>query len=142
MARVCASTPWDASTTGRITDVPDTEFAALLGRPIPDGSWTAEIDVNDPLSRLGEAKGALVRLLFRALEKKMNSDPSDSMMLYVYHLPLRAIAKTTAGMISENMVQDLLDMANGRGFAGLIRLIGHYFADKKKMSAYRAKLEK
>ena len=128
--------------TGRITDVPDTEFAALLGRPIPDGSWTAEIDVNDPLSRLGEAKGALVRLLFRALEKKMNSDPSDSMMLYVYHLPLRAIAKTTAGMISENMVQDLLDMANGRGFAGLIRLIGHYFADKKKMSAYRAKLEK
>ena len=127
--------------TGRITDVPDAEFATLLGRPIPDGSWTAEIDVNDPLSRLGDAKGALVRLLFRALEKKMNSDPSDSMMLYVYHLPLRAIAKTTAGMISENMVQDLLDMANGHGFAGLIRLIGHYFTDKKKMRVYRANLE-
>ncbi len=128
--------------SAKIADVSDAEFAALLGRPIPDGSWTKEIDVNDPLSRLGDARGGLVRLIFRALKKKMESDPSDSMMLYVFHLPLRGIAKTTAGMITENMVQDLLDMANGQGFAGLCRLIGHSLSDKKKIKAYRAKLEK
>ena len=128
--------------SAKIADVSDAEFAALLGRPIPDGSWTKEIDVNDPLSRLGDARGGLVRLIFRALKKKMESDPSDSMMLYVFHLPLRGIAKTTAGMITENMVRDLLDMANGRGFAGLCRLIGHSLSDKKKIKAYRAKLEK
>ena len=83
-----------------------------------------------------------MRLIFRALKKKMESDPSDSMMLYVFHLPLRGIAKTTAGMITENMVRDLLDMANGRGFTGLCRLIGHSLSDKKKIKAYRAKLEK
>ena len=128
--------------TGRVTDVSDEEFTALLGRPIPDGSWTKEIDWNDPLSRLGDAKGGFIRMVFRALKKKMDSDPSDSMMLYVFHLPLRGIAKTTAGMITENMVRDLLDMANGHGFSGFCRLIGHSMTDKKKIKAYRAKLEK
>ena len=122
-----------------IQKVSDEEFAALLGHPIPNGSWTAEIDWNDPLSRLCESKGALTRGLFQLLKKKMDSDPADGMMLYVFHLPLRGIAKTTAGMITENMVKDLLNMANGRG--GLLRLIGHHFSDKKKMNAFRKKIE-
>ena len=128
--------------TGRVTDVSDEEFTALLGRPIPDGSWTKEIDWNDPLSRLGDAKGGFIRMIFRALKKKMDSDPSDSMMLYVFHLPLRGMAKTTGGMITNNMVRDLLDMANGHGFPAFCRLIGHSISDKKKIKAYRAKLEK
>ena len=127
---------------GRVADVSDAEFSALLGRPIPDGHWTSEIDLNDPLSRLGEAKGALARLLFKALKKKMDSDPSDSMMLYVYHLPLRSIAKTTGGAITENMVKDIQHIANGHSFTGLCRLIGHYFSDKKRMNAFRATLVK
>ena len=128
--------------SAKIADVSDAEFAALLGRPIPDGSWTQEIDWNDPLSRLGDAKGGLVRMIFRMLKKKMDADPSDSMMLYVFHLPLRGIAKTTAGMITEKMVRDLLDMANGHSVAGLFRLIRHSISDKRKIRAYRAKLEK
>ena len=128
--------------SGHVANVSDEEFAALLGRPIPDGHWTEEIDLNDPLSRLCDAKGALARLIFKILQKKMDSDPSDSMMLYVFHLPLRAMAKTTAGMITENMAKDIQYMANGHGFAGLFRLIGHYFSDRKKINAYRAKLEK
>ena len=125
-----------------VANVSDEEFAALLGRPIPDGSWTEEIDINDPLSRLCESKGALTRGLFKLLKKKMDSDPANGMMLYVFHLPLRAITKTTGGMITENMVRDLLHMANGHSFAGLIRLIGHNFSDKKKIRQYRSRLEK
>lgn len=124
-----------------ITNVSDAEFTALLGHPIPDGSWTKEIDINDPLSRLGDARSGLIRLIFRVLKKKMESDPSDSMMLYIFHLPLRGMAKTTAGMITENMVRDMLDMANGYGFTGLCHLIGHHFSDKKKIKKYRAKIE-
>ena len=127
---------------GNVTDICDAEFAALLGRPIPDGRWTEEIDINDPLSRLGEAKGALARFGFKMLKKKMDSDPSDSMMLYVFHLPLRAVAKTTAGAITENMAKDIQNLANGHAVAGLCRLISHYFSDKKKMKAFQAKLEK
>ena len=131
-----------AYTSAAVTDVSDEEFSALLGRPIPDGSWTGDIDVNDPLSRLGEAKGALARLLYKVLKKKMEQSPSDGWMLYVFHLPLRSLAKTTGGMITGNMVKDLLDIANGHGFAACCRMIGHNFSDKKKNKAYRAKLEK
>jgi len=125
-----------------ITDVSDAQFAALLGHPIPDNHWTGEIDINDPLSRLGEARGALARLVFRILNRKMERNPSDGNMLYIFHLPLRAMAKTTGGMITENMVNDFLHLANGHGFTGLLRLIGHNFSDKKKIKAYRSKLEK
>ena len=124
-----------------VTDVSDDEFAALLGRPVPDSRWTADMDINDPLSRLGDAKGALARLLFKFLNKKMEQSPADGMMLYIFHLPLRAIAKTTGGMITENMVRDLVDICNGHGFTGIPRLIGHNFSDKRKIKAYRKKLE-
>ena len=130
-----------AYASANVADVSDAQFAALLGRPIPDSHWTGNLDINDPLSRLGDAKGALARLLFKILSKKMEQSPSDGMMLYIFHLPLRAIAKTTGGMITENMVQDILHIANGHGFAGVYRLIGHNFSDKKKIKAYRSKLE-
>ena len=125
-----------------VTDISDEEFAALLGRPIPDARRSGEIDWNDPLSRLGESTGLLTRGLFKLLKMKMDHEPADGMMLYVFHLPLRAMAKTTGGMITENMAKDILHMANGHSFAGLCRLIGHHFSDKKKIKAYRAKLEK
>ena len=125
-----------------VTNVGDKEFAVLLGRPIPDGNWTTHVDINDPLSRLGDAKGVVPRFVHKMLQKKMDSDPSDSMMLYIFHLPLRAIAKTTGGMITENMVSDMLQMMNGRVLSGLGRLIFHAISDKQKIKAYRAKLEK
>jgi len=124
-----------------VTDVSDEAFAALLGHPIPDSHWTGRIDINDPLSRLGEAKGALARLVFKGLNRKMEKAPADGMMLYIFHLPLRAVAKATGGMVTENMVKDFLDISNGHGFTGLLRLIGHNFSDKKKMREYRKKLE-
>lgn len=128
--------------TAAVTDISDAEFAALLGRPIPDSRWSGDMNINDPLSRLGEAKGALARLLYKGLNKKMEKAPADGMMLYIFHLPLRAIAKTNGGMVTENMVRDLVDISNGHGFSGLLRLIGHNFSDKKKIKAYRKKLEK
>ena len=124
-----------------VTDVSDDEFAALLGRPIPEGRWTADMDINDPLSRLGDAKGVLARMLYKVLNRKMEQSPADGMMLYVFHLPLRAIAKTTGGMITENMVRDLVGICNGHGFTGILRLLGHNFSDKRKIKTYRKKLE-
>ena len=83
-----------------------------------------------------------MRLLFKILKQKMDKNPSDGMMLYVFYLPLRAIAKTTGGMITENMARDLCDLANGGGIGSMIRFIRHNFADKKKIKAYGGKLEK
>ena len=124
-----------------ITNVSDAEFTALLGRPIPDGRWPSQIDLNDPISRFEQSRSQLVKLVFKAMQKKMAADPKDSMMLFVFYLPLRAIAKTTGGLITENMVKDLQDMANGHGFPALCRFLRHNFSDKKKIKAYRKQLE-
>lgn len=118
--------------TANITNVSDAEFAALLGRPVPDSAWSAEIDLNDPISHFEQSRSRLVKLVFKAMQKRMAADPKDSMMLFVFYLPLRAIAKTTGGLITENMVEDLRDMANGHGFPALCRLIRHNFSDKKR----------
>ena len=131
-----------AYASGKVSDVSDEEFAALLGRPIPDSQWSAEIDLNDPLSHFGSAKGGAARLMHRIAQKRMDQNPSDGMMLYVFNMPLRAMAKCTGGLITENMAKDIQYMANGHGFAGLCRFIVHNFSDKKKIKAYRAKLEK
>ena len=127
--------------SGDVTAVSDEEFSALLGRPIPDSNWTDEIDLNDPLSRLGDAKGALALLMYRILKKKMDQNPADGMMLYVFNMPLRAVAKCTGGIITENMAKDIQNICNGHGFSGLCRLIGHFFSDRKRMKAFRAKIE-
>ena len=131
-----------AYAAAQIGQVSDEEFAALLGHSIPDSRRSGLIDINDPLSRLGEARGLLARGLYKVLKKKMDTSPADGMMLYVFHLPLRAIAKTTGGMITNNMVKDLVDICNGHGLTGLCRMIGHNFSDKKKIKAYRNRLEK
>lgn len=127
--------------SGDVTAVSDEEFSALLGRPIPDSNWTDEIDLNDPLSRLGDAKGALALLMYRILKKKMDQNPADGMMLYVFNMPLRAVAKCTGGLITENMAKDIQSICNGHGFSGLCRLIGHFFSDRNRMKAFRAKIE-
>ena len=124
-----------------VAHVSDAEFAAALGRPIPNSRWTGEIDLNDPLSRLGDSKGAVTRLLHWGLTKKMEQSPSDGMMLYVFHMPLRAIAKTTGGLITGNMARDIQHMANGHSLSGLIRLLCHAISDKKKMRQFRKQLE-
>ena len=133
--------PLPSYASGNVTDISDEEFAALLGYPIPDGNWTEEIDLNDPLSQLGKAKGSLARILYRILKKKMDQNPADGMMLYVFNMPLRAVAKCTGGIITENMAKDIQNICNGHGFSGLCGLIGHFFSDRKRMKAFRAKIE-
>ena len=133
--------PLPSYASGNVTDISDEEFAALLGYPIPDGNWAEEIDLNDPLSQLGKAKGSLARILYRILKKKMDQNPADGMMLYVFNMPLRAVAKCTGGIITENMAKDIQNICNGHGFSGLCGLIGHFFSDRKRMKAFRAKIE-
>ena len=43
--------------TGNIQTVPDVEFENLLGYPIPDGSWSGTLTINDALCQIYYAKG-------------------------------------------------------------------------------------
>ena len=129
-----------------IKNVSDADFEALLGRPIPDGKWSGEITENDALCQLYYAKGAFARFLYRILtslkEKADAKGKPDINIMFIYNMPVRAIAKMSNGMVSKKMTEDILFMINGHFWRGLGRLIVDFFKNLKKGSEFKKALNK
>lgn len=131
--------------SGHIESVSDSEFEALLGRPIPDGHWNGLLEKNDAICQLYYAKNPVARLAYKILtslkEKAEAKGKPDLNILFVYNMPFRAIAKMAMGMVSEKMVDDILFMVNGHFFRGLGRLIVDFFKNQSANKAFIKKLE-
>ena len=129
-----------------IKNVSDDDFEALLGRPIPDGKWSGEITENDALCQLYYAKGAFARFLYRVLtsikEKADTKGEPNLNILFIYNMPIRAMAKFSNGIISKKMTEDILFMVNGHFWRGLGRLIVDFFKNLKNASAFKKALKK
>ncbi len=141
---VTASTP-DCYKTADVKNVSDGDFEALLGHAIPDGKWSGEITENDALCQLYYAKGAFARFLYRVLnslkEKAEAKGEPNLNILFIYNMPIRAIAKFSNGMVSKKMTEDILFMINGHFWRGLGRLIVDFFKNLKNASAFNKALK-
>ena len=130
--------------SGEIRQVPDGEFAALLGSPIPDGSWSGALTANDAICQLYYARSPLARLVWRVLDRKKRKSEKagkpDLNILFIYNMPFRAIAKMTGGAVSAEMVDGLVLMANGHFCKGLARTVRGFFRNRAKNEAYVAML--
>ena len=77
--------------------MPDDEFRALLGRPIPDGHWSGELTRNDAICQLYYAKSAPARLVYRILTGLKNRAEAkgkpDLNILFIYNMPFRTFLK-------------------------------------------------
>ena len=126
--------------SGKVADVSDAEFEALLGRPIPDGHWQGALTANDAICQLYYAKSAVARLVYRIMTNMKNKADAkgkpDLNILFTYNMPFRAIGKMTGGMVSEKMVDDILFLVNGHFFRGLGRLIVDFFKNLRANSAF------
>ena len=131
--------------TGRIKEVSNVEFAALLGRPIPDGRLPALLDLNDAIGQMDHAKNPLARLVCKVLlslrDKAERSGKPDLNILFITNMPFRALAKMTLGGVSEAMAEDILLMVNGHFFKGAGRLIQDHFRHQKDDKAFVQTLE-
>ena len=131
--------------TGRIKEVSNVEFAALLGRPIPDGRLPALLDLNDAIGQMDHAKNPLARLVCKVLlslrDKAERSGKPDLNILFITNMPFRALAKMTLGGVSEAMAEDILLMVNGHFFKGAGRLIRDHFRHQKDDKAFVQTLE-
>ena len=131
--------------SGRIESVSDAEFEALLGRPIPDGHWSGLLEKNDALCQLYYAKSGVARLLYRLLtaikDKSEKKGKPNLTILFIYNMPLRALSKVSGGMVSEEMVDDILFIVNGHFFRGMGRLIAGIFKNLRRNRAFMKKLE-
>ena len=127
--------------SGRITKVSDEEFVALLGHPLPETDRSRNLEENDPLSQLCEAKTGAARLIGKFLRHKVRSSKKADMTWHAaYNLPVRGLPQYTDNRFTRQMVQDFLYWANGHFFSGLVRLCKNYFLGRKETKAYEALL--
>jgi len=118
--------------SGSVQDVQTAEFTRLLGRDIPPVARDRQrpFDYDDTISQCRYARSGLARLSFHAinvtyrlLRRTGRRDLSNLLMMSVYHLPFRGIARLTGGKINLRMVDGLLLMVNGRHIRGLYVLL-------------------
>ena len=128
-----------------IKAVPDEAFRQLLGREIPDGSWKGELELNDALCRMSDAKCGVARLLGRLLTRLMNkaeaSGKPNLNIMFIYNMPFRALAKFSGGLVSMEMAEDILFLVNGHFFRGLGRIIRDFCVNLKRRGQFKRLLK-
>jgi len=129
---------------GNIHAVPDRQFEVLLGHPIPDGSWSGTLNMNDAICQMYYAKSWPARqvhkIMTNMLNKSLAKGTPDLNITFIYNMPFRGIAKMTGGMCTMEMAEGILTIVNGHFFKGLGRVIGGFFrAGKKRKAAAKIK---
>ena len=111
--------------TGDVAHVPDAEFAALLGRPIPEDA--IKIDRNMTLGEMGHGRSPIgwiaAAVLGLLLKQSIQRGKPDLNIMFQYNMPLRALAKMTNGAISMGMVDGIVMELKGFWIIGLLRVI-------------------
>ncbi len=129
--------------TGNIQNIPDAEFEALLGRPLPEE--TTAIDRTMTLGELNHSRSPLcwliagvLTLLLRSGEKKGKPNLN---ILFQYNMPLRGLAQMTNGMIGDEFVDGLVLEAKGFWIIGILRALVGLLQNFVANSRYQAKLD-
>jgi beta-glucosidase len=124
--------------SGRTNQVSIDEFEALLGRKVPVPTWdrTKLLGYNDTIAQCQYAKGGLARLAFRLLsfshkflQKIGKRDLANLIMMSVYHMPFRGVARMTGGVINMPMLDGILMIVNGQFLKG----VRHLLKERKKL---------
>lgn len=136
--------------TGRVTEVSDEEFEALLGHELPEESDHDDVfGVNDPLRDMSQSRHVIARGVVKALNKNLQRSEKkgfpDLNTLFLLNMPLRATAKMAGGLVDMPTAEGLLAIMNGHLFKGLgqtvRRFTANYRADrrtKKELSRSRS----
>ena len=127
-----------------IKNVDDKQFETLLGRKIPDGSWSGELSMYDAFCQLYYAKrwvGRLVYKILTSIKKKSEAKGKpDLNILFIYNMPFYALAKMTGGMVRTEIAQGIVSIWNGHFFKGVGRVIKGFFANNKANKEYEKRL--
>ena len=111
--------------TAQVQSVPDAEFEALLGRPIPENK--VRIDRNMTLGEMGHGRSPIgwlaAAVLGALLRRSIKKGKPDLNILFQYNMPLRALAKMTNGAISMGMVDGIVMELQGFWVIGLVRVL-------------------
>ena len=124
--------------SGKVNNVIIEEFERLLERKVPESKWdkNKELGYNDTIAQCQYAKGRFARFVYRMivfvhwfLTKIGKRDTANMIIMSVYHMPFRGVARMTGGFMNMPMLDGLLIMANGHFFKGL----SHLLKERRKM---------
>lgn len=112
-------TPYE---TGKVANVTDEHFVALLGHDMPDAR--ARIDCNACFRDLNHGRSPIfwiVWLVLFLLKRLADASGKPNLnVLFIWNMPLRALAKMTSGMVDMGVVNALVREARGWGLIGLV----------------------
>jgi Beta-glucosidase-related glycosidases len=140
-----APLPYDATKlpsyyTGGVYHVDTEEFEVLLGHKVPEAKFdqTKVLGYNDTIAQSQYAKGGFARFIYRGirfaywfLNKIGKRSSANIIMMSIYHLPFRGIARTTGGIINMPMLDGILMIVNGHFFKGL----HHVLNERRKLKS-------
>lgn len=113
--------PYDSADVLRVDDA---HFAALLGHAIPSNE--AKIERNMCFRDLNHGRSLIfwvVWLVLRALKNAADKSGHPNLnVLFIWNMPLRALAKMTNGMVDMGLVDALVREVKGYGWAGIALL--------------------
>ena len=108
--------------TGKVQTVDDAHFSALLGHPIP--SPKVRIDRNMCFCDLNHGRSPIfwvVWLVLAAMKRAADASGKPNLnVLFIWNMPLRALAKMTNGMVSVGMVDAIVREVKWWGLAGIV----------------------
>ena len=113
-------TPYETGQVA-VARVGDAQFAALLGRPLPEAHVTIDEcmtfrDLTHSRSPLLMAVGAILGAVER---KALRAGSPNINVEFVYNMPLRAIGRMTGGITDSGLVRAIVREAKGWGLGGL-----------------------
>ena len=129
--------------TGKVRNVHYEEFEKLYAAPLPEEK-VGPLDINDALCQMKDAKSGICRLVYKVLknnlDKSYEKGVPDLNTMFIYNMPFRAICKMSGGMVSRDMVESIVKIANGHFFRGLGGVIGGFFKNRSANKKYEARL--
>jgi len=140
--------PYDIETlpsykTGKVRNVHYEEFEKLYAKPLPEEK-VGPLDINDALCQMKDAKSGLCRLVYKILKNNLDKSYEkgipDLNTMFIYNMPFRAISKMSGGMVSREMVESIVTIANGHFFRGLGGVIGGFFRNRRMNKKYESRL--
>ena len=137
-------------TVGTLRNIPDEEFALLLGHDIPDGSLPfykknrLVVDYNTTVKELRYSKRWIGRLIGKAipwftrvLTKLGKRELANTLVMGVVHQPMRGWSRFSQGGLRMSQLDGLIMMFNGHFWKGL-----HHFNKEGRKYKKLAKEEK
>ncbi len=112
-----------------IMAVPDSEFEAVLGRPIPASQRdpSVPLGINNTLedSMTGKAGAKICKLVKKIMAMMPDDGNKDMMEAMALQIPIRCMMSMSMGVLTEKMAGGILDILNDRGWCkGLGKILG------------------